>query len=197
MTGAACLVRFNGIFLVPPFLLAILFLDVFGVGWRKRLELAALLLAVTLITVAPWLYLNYRHNGSPFHNTTYLIVALALLQRSRRGWTDQDGMRVLSGVFHSLGDVLRYDPWRILLTVSGECVGERAAQPGGRSGQPAGRGTGAGGRDVGPGPAPFERSSPGALRRCVLRPAPRIDSLGSALLPVRRRDLRWPGLVCP
>lgn len=115
VTGAAFLVRFNGIFLVPPFLLAILFLDANGAGWRKRLELAALLLAVTLVTIAPWLYLNYRHNGSPFHNTTYLIVALAFYSDLAGGWTNQDGMKVLSGVFHSLGDVLLYDPWRIFL----------------------------------------------------------------------------------
>jgi hypothetical protein len=115
VTGAACLVRYNGIFLAPAFLFAILFLNVFGAGWRKRLELAALLLAATLITVAPWLYLNYRHNGSPFHNSTYLAVALLFYNDLAGGWTSQDGMRALSGVFHSLGDVLQYDPWRIVL----------------------------------------------------------------------------------
>ena len=114
-TGAAYLVRYNGICLVPPFLLALLYLNVFGVGWRKRLELAALLLAVILITVAPWLYLNYRHNGSPFHNTTYQIVALVFYSDLADGWTNQDGMRVLLDRFHSLGDVLRYDPWRIFV----------------------------------------------------------------------------------
>ena len=115
VTGAAYLVRYNGVFLVPPFLLAILFLNVFGVGWRKRLELAAVLLAVILITVAPWLYLNYRYNGSPFYNTTYQIVALVFYGDLAGGWTNQDGMRVLLGTFHSFGDVLRYDPWRIVL----------------------------------------------------------------------------------
>ena len=38
MTGAAWLVRSNGIFLVPSFFLAILVFDVFSVGWRKRLN---------------------------------------------------------------------------------------------------------------------------------------------------------------
>jgi 4-amino-4-deoxy-L-arabinose transferase-like glycosyltransferase len=114
VTGAAWLVRVNGIFLIPTFLLAILFLDVFGAGWRKRLELAALLPAAALIAVAPWLYANYRHNGSPFYNTTYLTVALFLYGDVTGGRINQDGVTVLSRMFHSLGDVLRYDPWRIV-----------------------------------------------------------------------------------
>lgn len=113
--GAACLVRYNGIFLVPAFLLAILFVNVFGVGWRQRLQLGALLLTVALISVAPWLYLNGRHNGSPFYNTTYLNMALLFYSDLAGERISQDGIRQLSGVFHSLGDVLRYDPVRILL----------------------------------------------------------------------------------
>ena len=110
---------------------------------------------------------------------------------------NQDGVTVLSGMFHSLGNVLTYDPWRIVLgypvnllaNVRHSLVGNIVSLPV------------AGLALAGAMWALVRRRSHdllrGPLSRYVLRPAPRLGSLGSALLPVRRRDLRRPGLACP
>jgi hypothetical protein len=115
VTAAACLVRYNGVFLVPPFLLAILVFNAFGVGRWKQIELAAVLLAAIVFTTAPWLYLNNRHNGSPFYNISYVASASLFYSDLVGGRFNEDGNRMLSGMFHSFGDVLLRDPRRILL----------------------------------------------------------------------------------
>jgi hypothetical protein len=115
LAGLACLTRYNGIFLPAACVFGITALNLFGRVWRGRLKLATLFIVVFFITVSPWLYLNHRHHGSPFYSTSYLNIALLFYSDLVGGRIDQDGTRQLSVVFHSLGEVLRHDPQRILV----------------------------------------------------------------------------------
>ncbi len=112
--GLGYLVRYNGVFLVATGSLGILLLNVFAIEWPSRLKLSAIFLGVFLITTSPWLYLNYVHRGSPLHNANYLNIATEFYPELADGKTNQDGTRGLEGVFRSFGDVVRYDPARIL-----------------------------------------------------------------------------------
>jgi 4-amino-4-deoxy-L-arabinose transferase-like glycosyltransferase len=114
LAALAYLTRYNGLFLVAACLLGIVWLNYFNRGWRDRSKLAALFLAVFFITASPWLYANYRHRGSPFYNTNYLNMATLFYGNLVGGRTNQDGTRRLEDVFHSFGDVLRYDPRRVI-----------------------------------------------------------------------------------
>ena len=110
LTGLAWLVRYNGVFLVPTGLLAL------AAGERNRgrpsrwLRLAAIFLAAALATAAPWMIVNHRRHGSPVYSASYLNIAAMAY-----GFPpDQDGTRPLSAEFHSLGEVVRYDPLQLL-----------------------------------------------------------------------------------
>jgi 4-amino-4-deoxy-L-arabinose transferase-like glycosyltransferase len=114
LAGLACLTRYNGVFLPATCVVGITALNLFDRAWRERFQLAALFTVVFLVTVSPWLLLNYQHHGSPFYNTNYLNIAALHYSDLVAGDSGQDATRRLSAVFHSLGDVLRYDPRRIL-----------------------------------------------------------------------------------
>jgi hypothetical protein len=64
LTGLACLVRLNGLFLVPPVALAIGWLQGAGTPIGRRLLPIVLFLAVGLATVTPWLALDRLQHGS-------------------------------------------------------------------------------------------------------------------------------------
>lgn len=75
LCGLAYLVRYNGVFLLVPGLI--------GVIWQTgsktwRATLSALYLGSFLLTAAPWWWLNYTHHGSPVYSTNYEDVARAL-----------------------------------------------------------------------------------------------------------------------
>ncbi len=75
LCGVAYLIRYNGVFLLVPGLL--------GVIWREgaapsRAKLAAAYLGSFLLTVAPWWWLNYTQHGSPFYSTNYVDIVRAL-----------------------------------------------------------------------------------------------------------------------
>jgi hypothetical protein len=114
LAGLAYLIRYNGVFLPVVAVWGITALNLFGRAWRPRLKVTALFIVVFCITVSPWLYLNYRHHGSPFYNTNYLNIAVHVYSDLAGGRVDQDGTRQLSTIFHSLGEVLRHDPQRML-----------------------------------------------------------------------------------
>ena len=96
LCGVAYLIRYNAVFLVVPGLVAALW----GKRtWSSRVGLGAAFLASLLVTVSPWLWMNYTHHGSPFYSTNYEDVARAF------GFTR-------STPFTSLPDVLRHDPVR-------------------------------------------------------------------------------------
>ncbi len=114
LTGLAYLTRYNGVFLLAAFLIGVVLLNLFEESRRERAKLAVIILAVFLITVMPWLTANYRHHGSPFYNTNYLNMATEFYPELVAGKTNQDATRALEQRFKSFGDVLNYDPKRVL-----------------------------------------------------------------------------------
>jgi len=95
LCGLAYLVRYNGVFLLVPGLLAVVWTR--DPGWR-RLALGILFLLSALVTVSPWLWLNSKHHGSAFHASNYRDFATAL-------YGIEEGAA-------PLGDLVRADPWR-------------------------------------------------------------------------------------
>ncbi|HEV8482449.1 MAG TPA: glycosyltransferase family 39 protein [Blastocatellia bacterium] len=114
LVGITYLTRYNGVFLFVTCLFGIVLLNVFERSWRARFGLAAVFIAVFLVTVAPWLYANYKHNGSPFYNTNYLNIATEFYPDLANESVFQDSTRRLAETFHSFGDVFRHDPARML-----------------------------------------------------------------------------------
>jgi 4-amino-4-deoxy-L-arabinose transferase-like glycosyltransferase len=114
ITGYAYLTRYNGLFLLATFLLGIVGLNYFNTTRRNRLRNSAIFTGVFLVTISPWLIANTRHHGSPFYNTNYLNIATEFYPELANNSVFQEGTRGLSEKFHSLNEVLRYDPKRIL-----------------------------------------------------------------------------------
>jgi hypothetical protein len=113
-SGLAYLTRYNGLFLLAACVFGIVVTDLFARRLEGRLRLAGLYVAAFLLTSSPWLYLNYRHNGSPFYNANYLNMAAEFYPELVEGRTNQDATRALDRVFHSFADVVRHDPARFL-----------------------------------------------------------------------------------
>jgi 4-amino-4-deoxy-L-arabinose transferase-like glycosyltransferase len=113
-SGLAYLTRYNGIFLPVVCLFAILVVNLFELARGERVRLAALFLAIFLLTVSPWLYLNGRRYGSPLYNTNYLNMATQFYPELVAGKTNQDGTRLLETQFRSFGDVLRHNPAQVV-----------------------------------------------------------------------------------
>src|SRR5215470_16114644 len=114
LAGAVYLTRYNGFFLPAACLIGITLLDYFKKRWLGRLALSAIFVALFLAASSPWLIANYKHNGSPFYNTNYLNVATEFYPELVANKTNQDATRALSAAFHSFGDVVRYDPRRLM-----------------------------------------------------------------------------------
>ncbi|MFN0088053.1 MAG: glycosyltransferase family 39 protein [Blastocatellia bacterium] len=114
LTGAAYLTRYNGLFLLAACMFGILFLDLFERSPRRRMIACASFLAFFLLAASPWLYANWRHHGSPLYNTNYLNMATEFYPELVGGKVNQDATRALDPRFDSFGDVLRYDPKRML-----------------------------------------------------------------------------------
>ena len=114
IAGAVYLTRYNGLFLPAACLIGITLLDFFKQRWRGRLALSAIFVALFLVVSSPWLIANYKRHGSPFYNTNYLNLATEFYPELVANKTNQDATRSLAASFHSFGDVLRYDPRRLL-----------------------------------------------------------------------------------
>src|SRR5262252_7551032 len=114
LAGAVYLTRYNGFFLPAAFLIGITLLDYFKKRWLGRLALSAIFVALFLAASSPWLIANYKRNGSPFYNTNYLNIATEFYPELVANKTNQDATRALAAAFHSFGDVVRYDPRRLI-----------------------------------------------------------------------------------
>ena len=114
LAGAVYLTRYNGIFLPAACLIGITLLDFFKQRWLGRLALSTIFVALFLVVSAPWLIANYKRNGSPLYNTNYLNVATEFYPELVANKTNQDATRALAERFHSFGDVLGYDPRRLI-----------------------------------------------------------------------------------
>src|SRR5215813_9241391 len=118
LTGALAavvyLTRYNGLFLMIACLIGITLLDYFKQRWRERLVLSAIFIALFLIASSPWLIANYNRHGSAFYNTNYLNIATEFYPELVANKTNQDATRALAERFHSFGDVVGYDPGRLI-----------------------------------------------------------------------------------
>src|SRR5215470_9803643 len=118
LTGASAavvyLTRYNGLFLMIACLIGITLLDYFKQRWRERLILSAIFVALFMVASSPWLIANYNRNGSPFYNTNYLNIATEFYPELVANKTNQDATRALAETFHSFGDVVGYDPGRLI-----------------------------------------------------------------------------------
>ncbi|MEJ7615854.1 MAG: hypothetical protein WKF30_02510 [Pyrinomonadaceae bacterium] len=99
--------------MAAAFLCGLTVLNIHGVAWRERLRHSALFIAIFCAVVAPWLVANYRQHGSPFYNANYLNIATEYYPELVDN-TLQEGTRKLALMFDSFGDVLVYDPPRLL-----------------------------------------------------------------------------------
>src|SRR5262245_14279159 len=114
LAGAVYLTRYNGLFLPIACLIGITLLDFFKQRWLRRLALSTIFVALFLVVSSPWMIANYKRHGSPFYNTNYLNIAAEFYPELVANKTNQDATRALAERFHSFGDVLRYDPRRLL-----------------------------------------------------------------------------------
>ncbi len=114
IAGGAFLVRYNGVFLLPALVVGILVSRELGRTLGARLGHAGLLLAGALLVALPWFYANARHTGSPLFNSNYLNVATEFYGARFGADATGDGTGIMSRHFHSLGEVLRFDPARIV-----------------------------------------------------------------------------------
>jgi hypothetical protein len=115
LIGFSYLTRYNGVFLLAACLFGIVILNLFEKSRRERWILTMIIIVTFLACISPWLDINYKHRGSPFYNTNYLNMATEFYPELVAGKTNQDGTRALEQKFHSFGDVLRYDPKKVLL----------------------------------------------------------------------------------
>src|SRR5262245_49403062 len=114
LAGAVYLTRYNGLFLPIACLVGITLLDFFKQRWLGRLALSAIFVALFLGVSSPWLIANYKRHGSPFYNTNYLNIATEFYPELVANKTNQDATRALAAAFHSFGDVVGYDPRRLM-----------------------------------------------------------------------------------
>ena len=102
LTGAAYVVRYNGLFLLASCLLGIVLLNLFEQRWRERIKSAALFVGMFLLAASPWLVANYKHRGSPLYNANYLNIATEFYPELVKGEVNQDATRALESRFASL-----------------------------------------------------------------------------------------------
>lgn len=114
LTGAVYLTRYNGLFLLAACLIGITLLDLFKKRWLGRLALSAIFVALFLVVSSPWMIANYKRNSSPFYNTNYLNIATEFYPELVANKTNQDATRALAERFQSFGEVIRYDPKRLI-----------------------------------------------------------------------------------
>jgi hypothetical protein len=113
--GAVYLTRYNGLFLLAACLIGIMLLDFFKRKWLERLALSAIFVTAFLVVSSPWLIANYKRHGSPFYNTNYLNIATEFYPELVANKTNQDATRALAERFHSFGEVVGYDPRRLIV----------------------------------------------------------------------------------
>jgi tetratricopeptide (TPR) repeat protein len=97
--GFAYVTRYNA--------LAVLLASAAVIAWRRRPAPLAAYLGGAAIPMAAWLLANAQMTGNPFFSRNYLNVAIAAYGTQ----TQWDQFTATVGKqFHSLGDVVRYDP---------------------------------------------------------------------------------------
>jgi len=110
LTGLACLTRYNSVYLIPSALIFYLWFDDSG---RSRKEATLQYCAAAFVLLIPWWLLTassgHLPGGELYHNVAYDAFARG------RGLTWDQYQKELQPQFHSLWDVIRYDPGTIVL----------------------------------------------------------------------------------
>ena len=108
--GWAFSTRYNGLFLWPAALLAIVTLRIHRVEARERWRSAGLWSAGFVLASLPWLIVNWVHTGNPLTNNNYVNVGYTIY-----GNGDWDRFFYGGGRnIHSFGDVVMLDPGRFV-----------------------------------------------------------------------------------
>ena len=110
VAGWAFSTRYNGLFLWPGAVLAILFLLEPECPFPSRLRRAALWSAAFLLAAGPWLAVNAAHTGNPLTNNNYTNVGFAVYGEGNWEHFFYGGDRKI----HSFADVVRLDPPRFV-----------------------------------------------------------------------------------
>jgi Dolichyl-phosphate-mannose-protein mannosyltransferase len=106
LAGLAFSTRYNGLFLLPGALAAILLLDASQSGRRTRLVRAAAWTGAFVVAALPWLVVNAMHTGNPLTNTNYLNVGYEVYGQGNWEQYFYGGDRKIT----SFADVVMHDP---------------------------------------------------------------------------------------
>jgi hypothetical protein len=113
--GIAYLIRYNATFIPIGIGFAFFIINFTQETWRKRFVKFGLFMGGVLLIVSPWLMVNTRINGSPFANLSYLQIAAHFYYPTGDMYTPQANEE-LAPYFHSLVDVVLYNPTHVLKT---------------------------------------------------------------------------------
>lgn len=85
--GLSYLTRYNGIFLAS-FILVIIFVNYWNIGWINRIKTSIIFAAVFLITFSPWGFYCLSEKGSFFYNENYKNIAFEVYGKGKISWDE-------------------------------------------------------------------------------------------------------------
>ncbi len=107
----AYLVRSNAVSVILGIGFCLLFIDLEREGLMRRLAKFGFFVSGALLTVSPWLIINWKTNGSPFASIAHLQMAAHFYYPAGDGL--ETTLRQAALKFNSLSDVVLYDPARL------------------------------------------------------------------------------------
>jgi 4-amino-4-deoxy-L-arabinose transferase-like glycosyltransferase len=114
LAGVAYLVRTNGLFVILGIVFSLLFINLNQETPRKCLVKVGFFICGVLLITSPWFIYNWQTNGSPLASKVYLQIAAHIYQPE--GTNSGTTHIQIASKFHSLGEVVLYDPQKFLLT---------------------------------------------------------------------------------
>ena len=109
-SGLAYLARNPSIFLILGIIFSLYIINFNQEKPKQRLINIGIFLCGVCLTISPWLIMSWKVNGSLFSSLSYIGIAAHFYQDSMM----QEALNDMSSRFHSLRDVLLYDPFLIL-----------------------------------------------------------------------------------
>ena len=85
--GLSYLTRYNGIFLIS-FVIVLLFVNYFKLGWIDRIKASFVFVAVFVITFSPWGFYTLSEKGSFLYNENYKNIAYEVYGKEKMSWDD-------------------------------------------------------------------------------------------------------------
>jgi 4-amino-4-deoxy-L-arabinose transferase-like glycosyltransferase len=114
LSGVAYLVRTNGLFVILGIVFSLLFINLNQETLGKCLVKVGFFICGVLLITSPWFIYNWQTNGSPLASKVYLQIAAHIYQP---GGTNSGTTHIqIASKFHSLGEVVLYNPQKFLLT---------------------------------------------------------------------------------